>query len=98
MRVIVIGIVGAVLFFAIQLVLCFKAKRTGVKLIPAYIILACVLFMVADFAGALEYSGFISGQGILAMMLAVVVGIALVGEVAAWTIYLTLKRNTRWSK
>ena len=37
-----IGGIGALTLFAIQLALCFKAKRTGVKLIPTYFVLLLV--------------------------------------------------------
>ena len=81
------------LFFVVQLALCFRAKRTAMKLIPAYIIPLSALLIIADFTGMLEYSGFISAKGIMAIALAIVAGISLIGEIAAWTMYGIIKRK-----
>lgn len=37
--ILIIGAMGALLFFAIQFILCFKAKRITVKCIPIYLAL-----------------------------------------------------------
>lgn len=90
----VFGIIGALLMFAIQLTFCCKAKRTAVKLIPVYFILLCALFTAAIYAGVFGYgSGFIASNSIVAMILVVVIGIALIGEVLAWVVYRVYKRK-----
>ena len=91
--IIVVGLVGALLFFTIQLILCCKSKRLAIKLIPIYIFLLCVLIMAADFAGMVKYSGFFSGRGILGTIIAIVAGISLIGDVAAWAVYRTRKKK-----
>lgn len=91
----IIGIIGALLFFVVQLILCLKAKKMAVKLIPAYIIFFCVLLVVADLLGLFPGGGVISTQGILALALSIVAGIALVGDIAAWAAYRIYKRKAR---
>ena len=86
----VVGIILAVVFFMIQLLLCFKARQTNVKRIPVYFILLCGLLCFMLFIGA-----FGSGSGgvianvnqLIASILAIVVGIALIGVVTAWIVY-----------
>jgi len=91
MELIVIGIISTLMFFAAQLALCFKARRVAIKLIPVYIILLLALLMVADM-----YSGFISEQGIWAVMIAFVAGCTLPGEALAWVVYgIRMKNKTK---
>lgn len=82
MELIVIGIISSLMFFAVQLALCFKAGRMAVKLIPVYVILLLALLMMADM-----YSGFMSGKSVRAVMIAFVAGCTLAGEVLAWVVY-----------
>ena len=88
-----VGLLGTFLFFIVQLTLCIKAKKMSVKLIPVYIILFCGMPTIADLCGLLGYRGFISMQGILAVVLAIIIGFALVGEAAAWIVYNVHKRK-----
>lgn len=93
---IALGVISAVLFFTVQLTLCQKAKRMAIKLIPAYIIFLFALLVVADLLGVFgSGSGFISVQGIIAMTLSIVAGIALIGEIAAWVVYGIHKRKSK---
>lgn len=84
--IIVVGIILAVVLFLIQLLLCFKATKTTTRRIPIYIILfggvLCLLALGSDSRGSV-----LDGSKIAALILAIVVGIALIGVVAAWAVY-----------
>lgn len=96
MTIVATSIISALLFFAIQLILCFKAKKIQVKLIPVYINMVFILLMAADFAGLFGYNGVISTQGILAMVFAIISCSAIIGEISAWIIYwLQMKKRSR---
>ena len=47
------GIIGFVLLFAAQLLLCLKAKRKAVKCIPLYLIGCALLYGIATYTGLL---------------------------------------------
>jgi len=90
----ILGIIG-LLLFAIQLLLCFKVKRIAFKLIPAYMILFCILLSVLLYIGVFG-TGFLSAERILAAILAMGTGAALVGDITAWVVYkirLVIKEN-----
>lgn len=91
----VVGIILAVVFFGIQLLLCFKVRQTTVKLLPVYFILLCVLLCFMLFIGIFgsQSSGVIGNVNqLIALILAIVVGIALIGVVAAWITYMICMR------
>lgn len=91
----VVGIILAVVFFGIQLLLCFKVHQTTVKLLPVYFILLCVLLCFMLFIGVFgSQSGGVIGNvnQLIALILAIVVGIALIGVVAAWITYMICMR------
>ncbi len=75
--------------FALQLVLCFKAKKTAVKLIPLYLVLLGALRGGAEYVGLFgSYSaGAISGNGLVGLFILAVVGTAFAGVLLAWFIY-----------
>ncbi len=87
------GTVGAAVFFAIQLLLCFEVKETTVKCIPAGLIVLGFLLSGMIYAGSFgSYSaGAISGNGIVGLLLAVITGIAAAGVLAAWLLYGVLR-------
>lgn len=86
--IVVIGAIGALLFFGLQF-LFFRAKRTAVKLIPVYLILLCAVYCAAMYAGLFGTSsmGVLAGHEIVALICAVVVGIASVGVALAWLVF-----------
>ena len=89
-------ILGAitVVFFIAQLILCVKAKKTAVKLIPAYIFFLCLLLAGLIYAGAfgsLIRSGFISTETIYASLLLIVGAAAFTGVLLAWGAYFAIK-------
>ena len=90
--IIVIGAIGALLFFGIQLTLCFKAKRLAVKCIPLYLVLLGGGYALALWTGLLgTYSaGAISGNQLAAYVCGIVVGIASSGIALAWIGYLVV--------
>ena len=85
-------ILGAICisFFAAQLLLCFKTKRTAIKLIPAYLILLCALPAALLYAGVLG-TGFLNAEQIVAALLAMGMGAATVGNAIAWAVYGMIK-------
>ena len=90
---IVLGAIG-ILIFAVQLLLCYKSKRTAIKLIPAYIIIFLVLFATALYVGAFGTGSFGANQ-ILAKILAIGIGVALIGDVIAWIVYGIIIKKAR---
>lgn len=83
------GIIGIVLAFTIQLVLCLKAKRKVIKCIPLYLIGCGFLYGIATSIGLFgSYSaGAISGNGIVGLFIIVIVAITSVGVLFAWLVY-----------
>ncbi|CDX02130.1 hypothetical protein SDC9_33511 [bioreactor metagenome] len=92
--ILVIGVMGALLAFAIQFILCFKAKHIAVKCIPIYVALLGGAYCLALWAGLLgSYSaGAISGNQLVALILGVVLGIASSGIGIAWILYGVISR------
>lgn len=92
----VIGLLGAVFFMALQLLLCFKVRPLAGKLIPAYLILLGLLYGLGTWLGLFgTYSlGAIAGHEIVALILLIIVGIASLGESLAWVVYLVV----RWKR
>ena len=80
------GLVGAIAMFALQLLLCLKAKRLAIRLIPVYIIAAALLYGAATFLGAFgTYSaGAISGNELAGLVVLVLTGIAATGCALGW--------------
>ena len=93
----IIGLAGGILFLAIQLLFCFKARKTFVKLIPVYIIILGISFCFAIYCGIMGISsGFIGNANkIAALILAMVIGIICMGETVAWVIYGLYRRKNR---
>ncbi len=86
---IAIGLIGTIIFFILQLIFCFKAKKVAIKLIPTYLILLVALHCIATYLGFFgSYAaGSISGNQLVALIEGIVIGIATVGEVLAWVVY-----------
>lgn len=84
-----VGLALAVVFFAVQLLLCFKAKRTVIRMLPLYFILTCMGFILLLCTGVFGTgSGFLgNGHHIVAIILGIVVGIAGAGVAVAWVVY-----------
>lgn len=85
----IVGLVFAVVFFVIQLLLCFKAENPIIQRLPLYLILLCVGFILLICTGIFGTgSGFLGNiHLIVAMILGTVVGIAAVGVASAWMLY-----------
>ena len=88
---IILGIIG-ILFFAVQLLICYKVKRIAIKLIPVYIILSFLLFSTALYTGVFG-TGFLGAERILAIILALGIGTALFGAAVAWVVYRLCVKN-----
>lgn len=92
----IIGIIVALLF-AVQYIICCKAKRIGVKLIPVYGI--CLLIIWAILVAVSDNSG-----SLIDLKWAVVVmilGVALICSIsvgAAWAIYKIRKKSKSQSQ
>lgn len=95
--ILVIGVMGGVILFAIQLMFCFKARGLAIRLIPVYLVLLGGVFCLALWAGWLGSSsaGAISGNQLAAYVLGAVVGISSMGLGGAWVVYGALTRKQR---
>ncbi len=80
------GLMGAGVAFALQLLLCFKAKTLAAKLVPACLVAAALLYAAATYLGLLgTYSaGAISGNELAGLVLLLMAGITGAGCLAAW--------------
>ena len=85
----IVGLILAVIFFVIQLLLCFKAKKTIIKRIPLYMILLFSAFVLLICMGLFgEGSGFLGNIHLMvAAILAIVGGVTALGILAAWIVY-----------
>ena len=92
----VVGLICAILFFIVQLLLCFIAKKNAIKLIPVYLILSGFAFCLAMYCG-LFGTGSFCGHMIGALILAIVVVIACIGESMAWVVYGIYKCIYKWT-
>ena len=84
---IVVGIIAAALFFAVQYFLCGKARSLGVKLIPVYFILIILVLAALVIAGDRGDTFIEDIRGVVAL---VILGFALVCGIstgAAWVVY-----------
>lgn len=92
-----LGLILSIVFFVIQLLLCFKVKNPIMKRIPIYFIIICGLFILLICTGIFGTgSGFMGNVHlIVAAILAIVVGIALIGIVAAWIVYKICMRKKK---
>ncbi len=84
-----IGAAFALVCFAIQLLFCFKAKKPAVRRIPLYLILAAWGFILLLCTGIFGKGGGFLGNVhlMVAAILAIVLGIASLGNIAAWIVY-----------
>ncbi len=94
------GLIGFAILFFLQLLLCVRVQNKLVKCIPLFLILFGFLLIGAVYLGVFgSYSaGAISGNGIVALIFAFVVGIAAAGVLLAWCTYgvvRLLKRDKR---
>ena len=86
MRAIITLLAISIVFFGIQYSLCVNAEKIAIKLIPVYIILFFALLAALFYANVFEVSGYAANQ-ILAVVLAIGIGVASVGDVLAWVAY-----------
>ena len=87
------GIVLAALFFAVQLILCFKIKSLAMRLIPVYLVIAGFILcaLMAVFGGDSSAGDIEIYAWQFALLLAIVPALAGVGDGIAWGIYRTAK-------
>jgi small-conductance mechanosensitive channel len=93
----VIGLVCAILFFAIQILLCFKARKTVVKLIPVFFIFMGLILCLLLYSGIMGTGSGVIGNvnQIVALLFTIVIGIACIGDIAAWAVYGIYQRAHR---
>ena len=87
--IIILGAISIV-FLVTQLLFSFKAKRTVMKCVPAYIILLSFLFSLLLYFGVFG-TGFLNAERIFASLVGVGIGAALVGVALAWIVYKLLR-------
>lgn len=93
----VIGLGCAIFSFAAQVLICLMTKKTALRLIPVYIIVAGIVLCIAVYSGMFGTgNGFIGdGYKILALILSMIIGLACIGVVSAWIVYTVLKMRNR---
>lgn len=84
----------AIFIFLIQFILCMKAKKTAVKLIPVYLIFACyatalILYLVELLNGG----GGVAIGSIFAFIIVFVATVALFADALSWAIYKLTRRK-----
>lgn len=85
------GILCAIVFFAFQLILCFRAKKRIQKMIPFFIILIGLLLSAATYFGLFGTGGrYFAINELIGLVLFVVFFICLFGILLAWVIYLLM--------
>jgi hypothetical protein len=89
------GIAALAFTFGIQILLCFKARKVGVKLIPIYLLFLCIAFCVA-----LSLGMFGTGSGVIAntnklaaLIVSIPVTFACIGDVLAWVLYARIQKR-----
>lgn len=88
------GMIGLITVFSLQLLLCFRATRTAVKLIPLILIGAGLIFCAAIYLGlfGVYSAGAISGNQLAALILALILGVSAAGIGLAWGVYILSKK------
>ena len=83
------GLLGFVFLFLLQLVLCFQVRRTWFKCLPICLVLLGALFAFSIYMGfgGLFSLGAISGNEVLGLFLAFIIGISAIGIFFAWLVY-----------
>ena len=86
----------AVIVFGIQFLLCLKANKKAVKLIPTYIIVA--LYVIAGILCLLDFidgSGGVAIWSIFAFITSIANTVALVADIIAWVVYKQIQKNEK---
>lgn len=93
---IIFGLPVAIVFAALQVILCKKSEKKAVRLVPLFITIGIIaalgLLLLDPVSGALaQYIGW----GVLALIVYLVIGAggSVTGTAAGWIIYLILKRK-----
>ena len=91
-------VVLALVFFVLQLIMCFKAKKLIVRLIPVFMILTGYLIALMFANDILDSgSGFIDGGNLAGAIIAIGISCAAVCDAIAWLIYaLICKKRKKW--
>ena len=80
-----------IIYFAVQLLFCFKAKQPAVKLIPVFATAVPVVLLVLMFFGAFGQwsAGDIENvPEFVAGFLLIILGLGFIGDVVAWALWL----------
>lgn len=86
----------ALMFFALQLILCFKAKKLTTRFIPALIILAGYLIALLSAEGYFGGgTGFIDDGTFAGVIIVIGMSCAAVGDAIAWLIYALMHKKRK---
>ena len=90
------GLCGAGVFFIIQIILCFRAKKRWLRLMPVYIMLIffglCALMAMGAFGN--WSGGFLGNMHVLfASILAIMGAISCLGITFAWLVYWIIRKK-----
>lgn len=95
-EIIVEGSILAIIVFGIQFVLCLKANRKAVKLIPTYIIVAlyiiAIIFCLLD---VLDGNSGVAIWMIFAFIISIANTIALVADITAWVAHMQIQKDEK---
>lgn len=80
---VVVGVILALIFMIIQLLLCYGVKRIWIRLIPLFVLILGLVLCLILFLGGFGRGSFF-GEIILAMICASALSVASTGIGAAW--------------
>ena len=81
------AVLGGLLFFAVQLLLCRKVRRLAVRLIHVYAPVLLSAWILALASGAFDQPGEILPTSLLAVILLLDAAGCVIGDVLAWTVH-----------
>lgn len=84
----VVYVVFAVLFFILQIILCFKSSKTIVRLVPFFLILLGYALALLCAIGVFGTGGgFVDGGALAGIIIAIAFTVATASDLLAWCIY-----------
>ena len=91
------GLIWGALYFVIQLILCFKAKKQVIKNLPSVLLIFFIIIGILTHMGIFGKSsvGALAGHQIMGVIIIGISIIAGVGILLAWVIYHIIKKISR---
>lgn len=83
--------VCSIIYFAVQSLFCFKAKKFTVKLIPVFVSAVLAVLLVLMFFrafGVWNVDMLGNGQELVAGFLLIILGFGFIGDIIAWVLWI----------